>query len=374
MEIDLSKAVFYHDGKFPPGALDYARLLPALLGATDALARFDQMLKSLHNNEVFLAPLRNQEAVLSSRMEGTISSLDDMLQLEAEYTDPASQADDERRSDTVETYLYQRALRTAQHQMEEGRPLTVSLLRSIHQQLLGFGRGASKSPGAFKTEQNYIGERGRREVTYVPIAPEKLDSGLEALFAFITDKSRPILLRAALAHVEFEALHPFKDGNGRVGRMLITLMLWSEGAISAPHFYISRHFADHKADYITTMREVSATGAWDAWCEFFLVAVREQAIHNLTVATRIRELYETMKPRFAEVLSSKWSVKVLDFVFTHPVFLNSRFTAQTGLSAPTAARFNRLLLEAGLLQTLREAAGRQSAIYRFEPLMELVRV
>lgn len=374
MQLDFTKAVSYHDGKFPPGTLDFGQLLPALLEATDALARYDQMLKGLHNSEVFLAPLRNQEAVLSSRMEGTISTMDEILQLEAEYAEQEGQADDERRSEAVETHLYQRALRTAQRQMAEGRPLSISLVKSIHQQMLSFGRGAGKSPGAFKTEQNYIGERGSREVSFVPIAPEKLDTGMEALFTVISDKSRPILLRAALAHVEFEALHPFKDGNGRVGRMLITLMLWAEGAISAPHFYISRYFADHKADYITAMREVSAQGAWDAWSAFFLAAVKEQAIHNLDVASRIQELYERMKPRFAEVLSSKWSVQALDFVFTSPVFFNSQFTRKAGIPAPTAARFTRLLLDSGLIQTVREAAGRQSAIYRFEPLMELVRV
>lgn len=374
MQLDTSKAVFYHDGQFPPKALDYARVIPALLAATDALARYDQMLKGLHNNEIFLAPLRNQEAVLSSRMEGTLSTMDEVLQLEAEFADQPDQADDERRSDGVETFLYQVALCTAQRQMEEGRPLSVSLLKSIHQQLLSFGRGAQKSPGAFKTEQNYIGERGNREVTYVPIAPEKLDSGIEALFALIGDKQRPILLRAALAHVEFEALHPFKDGNGRLGRMLITLMLWSEGAISAPYFYISRYFADHKADYVAMMREVSAKGAWDEWCVFFLTAVKEQAAYNLESARRIHELYEQMKLHFAEVLASKWSVQALDFIFTSPVFLNSRFTRQAGIPAPTAARFTRVLLDVGLLQTVREPAGRQSAIYRFEPLMELVRV
>ncbi len=374
MRLDISHAVLYHDGAFPPAATDYCAILPALLKATDALARYDQMLRGMHNSEIFLAPLRNQEAVLSSRMEGTFSTMDEIMQLEAEFAEGEKRRDDEQRSDAVETYLYQRALHTAQQQMHEGRPLSISLLRSIHQQLLSYGRGARKSPGAFKTEQNYIGERGSREVSYVPIAPEKLESGMDALFAFIGDASRPILLRAALAHVEFEALHPFQDGNGRVGRMLITLMLWTEGAISAPHFYISRYFADQKEKYIAAMRAVSSRGAWDEWSVFFLEAVHEQALHNLEVAGRIRQLYEEMKPRFAEVLCSKWSVRALDFVFTSPVFLNSRFTNKSGLPERTAARFARVLLAAGLLQTVREAAGRQSAIYRFEPLMELVRV
>lgn len=374
MDLCTTKAVFYHDGKFPPQTLDYVRILPILLAATDALARYDQMLQGLHNNEIFLAPLRNQEAVLSSRMEGTISTMDEVLLLEAEYADGDEPKENERRSDGLETYLYQRALRTAQRQMEEGRPLSASLLKSIHQQLLSYGRGSQKSPGAFKTEQNYIGERGSREVTYVPIAPEKLDSGMEELFALIGNKQWPILVRAALCHLEFEALHPFKDGNGRVGRMLITLMLWSERAITAPHFYISRYFADNKTDYIARMRDVSAHGAWEEWCVFFLTAVEKQAIHNLEAANRIRALYEDMKTRFANVLASKWSVQALDFVFTAPVFLNSRFTSQAGIPGPTAARFTRLLLQEGLLQTVREAAGRQSAVHRFEPLMELVRV
>lgn len=374
MQIDTSQAVSYHHGKFPPAGIDVARILPSLLEATDALARYDQALQAMHNSGIFIAPLRNQEAVLSSRMEGTFSTMDEIMQLDAEYGEQAGADLGERRSDSVETLLYQVALRTAQQEMAEGRPLTLSLIRSMHQQLLRFGRGASKTPGAFKTEQNYIGEPGNPKVSFVPIAPELLDSAMESLFAFIDDKSRPILLRTALAHVEFEALHPFKDGNGRVGRMLITLMLWSEGAISAPHFYISRFFADHKADYVAKMRDVSAAGAWEEWCIFFFTAVKAQAFHNLEIAQRIRELYAQMKIRFAEVLSSKWSVQALDFIFTQPVFLNNRFTSRAGIPAATAARFTRALLEAGLLQTVREPAGRQSAIYRFEPLMALVRV
>ena len=373
MNIEVSKAVYYHDGQFPPKPLDYGQILPSLLAATDAVARYDQMLKGMHNSEIFLAPLRNQEAVISSRMEGTISTMDEILQLEAEYGDDMGAAS-EFRSEVIETALYQRALRTARRQIEEGRPLSVSLLKSIHQQLLSFGRGARKSPGAYKTEQNYIGERGRREVSFVPIAPEKLNSGMEALFDVVDDESIPILVRAALCHVEFEALHPFNDGNGRVGRMLITLMLWVGGAISAPHFYVSLYFEDHKEEYIATMREVSAAGAWSEWCVFFLTAVEQQAIHNLEVTETIRDLYEEMKVLFSELLASKYSVVALDYLFTYPVFRNSRFTGHAGIPQQTAARFTRVLLQEGLLETVEEASGRRSAIYRFEPLMELVRV
>ena len=347
--------------------------MPGLLGATDALARYDQVLKSMHNSSIFLAPLRSQEAVISSRMEGTISTMDEILQLEAEYEENGDAAS-EYRSDAVETWLHQSALLSAQNAMKEGRPLSPSLLRTIHQRLLSFGRGATKSPGAFKTEQNYIGERGSRLVSFIPVSPEKLIDGMEALFDLIGNSEMPLLLRTALAHVEFEALHPFEDGNGRVGRMLITLLLWSEGAISAPHFYISRYFEDHKDDYILRMREVSSDGAWENWCIFFLTAVKEQAIHNLEVAERVRGLYEEMKARFAETLASRYSVAALDYMFTYPVFRNSRFTKEAGIPSQTAARFTRLLLDEGLIQTVKEAAGQRSAIYRFEPLMAMLRV
>lgn len=374
MIVDTSQAVQYHLGKFPPTGLDYRQLMPGLLGATAALARYDQMLRSLHNSELFLAPLRGQEAVVSSRMEGTISTLDEILQVEAEYGEDDAGAALEYRSDAIETVLYRRALNAAQSRLEQGQPLSESLLRSLHRQLLSFGRGAKKSPGAYKREQNYIGERGSRRVSFVPVAPEHLDAGMEALFAMIGDPTIPVLLRTALAHAEFEALHPFEDGNGRVGRMLITLMLWQGGAIAAPHFYISRYFEDYKEEYLDRLRAVSADDDWDGWCLFFLSAVEQQAIRNLEVAQEIRDFYEEMKVRFSELLASRFSIAALDYLFANPVFSNNRFTREAGIPVQTAARFSRVLLQAGLLQTVREASGRRPAIYRFEPLMAKVRV
>jgi Fic family protein len=369
---DLSAAVHYHTGKFPPSSLDYGHLVEPLLKATDALARYDQMLKGMHNSEILLAPLRNQEAVISSRMEGTISTMDEILQYSAEYAEEDRPA--EVRSEVIETILYRRALNSAQKQLEEGYPLSPSLVKSIHRQLLSWGRGATKSPGQFKTEQNYVGDRNSRLIRFVPISPEQLPGGMEGLFDFIGSDAFPVLVRTALAHIEFEALHPFEDGNGRVGRMLVTLMLWRTGIISAPHFYISRFFEDHKDEYIGLMREVSESGNWEAWCGFFLSAVEEQAKNNLTVAESIRSLYEEMKTHFASVLSSKWSVRALDYIFTNPIFRNNGFTGESGIPAGTAARFTRMLLDEGLLQTVRPAAGSRPATYRFEPLMQRVRV
>lgn len=372
MNIDLSQAVDYHYGAFPPQEFDTARVLGSLLEATDALARYDQMLKGMHNCEILLAPLRGQEALASSRMEGTFSTLEEVLELESE-ADLDLAATDEYRSEAVETYLYGRALRAARQSMEQGQPLSTSLIRQMHQLLLSFARGQTKNPGQFKTEQNYIGTRGSATISFVPISPEQLESGIDNMLAFSNDSQWPALLRVAISHLEFEALHPFKDGNGRVGRMLVTLMLWRLGSISTPHFYISRFFEEHKADYIRHMREVSASGAWEKWCVFFLNAVKEQAFQNLQVAESIRDLYEEMKSRFAKLLNSSKAVTALDYVFTNPVFRNSRFTRHAGIPAHTAGRFSRVLLEQQLLTPLREASGRRSAIYGFEPLLRIVR-
>lgn len=371
--LNLSAAVNYHYEHFPPYALDYAALVPQLVKATDAVARYDQMLKTMHNNEILLAPLRNQEAVISSRMEGTVSTIDEILQFEADHENGDIETPGVR-SEIIETLLYQRALKGAQKAMESGQPLSIYLIRAAHQTLLSFGRGAAKSPGKFKTEQNYLADRMKKNILFIPISPEKLQDGMDDLFKYINEHPDTPLIKAGVSHVEFEALHPFMDGNGRIGRMIITLLLWSTKVISAPHFYISGFLEENKDAYIDKMRAVSETNDWTGWCQFFLEAVEKQAIRNLEIAESIRNLYEEMKHKFSETLSSKHSVTALDFIFTNPVFRNNKFTASSGIPGPTAARFTRLLLDNNLISTLSEASGRRSALYAFEPLLKLVRV
>jgi Fic family protein len=371
--MDYTNSVQYHYDHFPPRNLDYGKIVNSLLKATDALARYDQMLKNMYNSEILLAPLRNQEAVISSRIEGTISTMDEILKFEADSENDSEEAK-KVRSEVFETILYQRALLNAQRAMKEGYPLSQHLIKTLHQQLLSFGRGAQKSPGKYKTEQNYLADKIKQKVLFTPVSPEKLNDGLENLFTYINESSDPILIKTALMHLEFEALHPFQDGNGRIGRMLITLLLWSSGAISEPHFYISGYMEENKDEYIDTMREVSKSNNWESWCIFFLNAIEKQAIKNLEIAERIRRLYEEMKFIFSDLLSSKWSVNALDYIFKYPIFRNNRFTSKSGIPGPTAARFTRILLDKDLLRTLEESSGRRPALYSFEPLLKLVRV
>lgn len=374
-ELDFSEAVDYHYGAFPP-VLDteYARLIIPLVKATSALARYDQMLKGMHNSELFLTPMRSQEAVVSSRIEGTISTLDAVLRLEAEQEDEGDEPlEPDMRGDTFEVFLYGRAMKLAQDSMKGGQPLSPFLIRSLHRVLLGFGRGAHLSPGEFKAEQNYLADRNRRKILFVPIRPERLPEGLDRLFAYINDPNGETLIKTAVAHLEFEALHPFKDGNGRIGRMMIPLLLWKAGLISEPYFYVSGYFEAHKDEYIDGMRNVSQNNAWADWIIFFLQALESQAQRNLSKVEEISILYNAQKIEFSKILSSKWSMNALDFVFTRPVFRNNTFTSKSGIPAPTAYKFIRSLLDAGILRTVQPAAGRRPAVYAFESLLALIR-
>lgn len=369
----LINAVNYHYEAFPPDNLRFEVLLDPATETAAAISRYDEMMGAMHNSEILLAPLRNQEAVVSSRMEGTISTLDEVLRIEAEGEGDHDDAFRTARSEAVETFLYARALQRIQREIEEGKPISEFLIRSAHQILLSFGRGATKSPGAYKTEQNYIGTRRRQAVSFVPISPEALPAGMQALVAFIRDDPRNRLLKTALAHVEFEALHPFKDGNGRIGRMLITLMLWTSGLIRQPHFYVSAYFEQNRDEYIERMRRVSSHGEWTEWCVFFLDGLREQAERNISTARRIFRLYDDMKLRFRDELKSEWAIEALDFMFANPSFRNSKFTSHDRIPGHVAGSMTRKLREAGILSQIVAGSGRRPAIYGFEPLIAILR-
>lgn len=370
LEIE-SQGVSYHYGGFPPSGLNYGRLVGPLAEAAAAVARYEQMLTGIHNTRLFLTPLEHREAIASSRMEGTFSTLDELLMYEANIEQDASASS--ARQDTLEVHAYRLAMNYAEREMRKGVVLSPELLCACHKSLLRFTRGQEKTPGQFKTKQNYVGYETTKDILFVPISPDHLQDGLEKLFLFIHESEEHPLIRTAIAHVEFEALHPFNDGNGRIGRILITLMMWKLGVISRPHFYISGYLEERKSDYVECMRTVSADGDWTSWCVFFLEAVRGQAEMNLRKSEEMKDLYESMKETFRVHLSSQWSTKALDFIFANPVFRNNAFVERSGIPKPTARRFTRMLLEAELLTTLRPPSGRRPGLYAFEPLLQIVR-
>jgi Fic family protein len=369
--LNFDQAVDYHYGHFPPGEFDYAKLIDPLARAIAAVSRFDQMLEAMENEEIVLAPLRAQEAVISSRMDGNISTVDEILTFGADF-ESGVESSIRTKKGAAETYFYLRALASAQASISEGQSLSKFLLKALH--LISFKKGSHAKPGKFKNEQNYLTDHTNKNVLFVPISPEKLEEGLHSLFTYIENEKEQTLLKVAVAYLEYEALRPFEAGNGRVGRMLVALMLWSFGVVSTPHFYVSRYIEKYRNTYFQAKQDVSAERDWTGWCEFFLQALESQAVHHMFLCKEICALYRQMETEFTQTLSSKWSKHALDYIFTRPVFRNSQFTHQANIPRSSAARFTRKLVDTKILRTVEKPSGRRAGLYSFEPLVQLIRV
>lgn len=372
-DYDFSEAVGYHYGHFPPVDIDYAALILPISTATAALTRYDTKLERLHNKELLLAPLRNAEAVVSSRIEGTIATLDEVLRIQADDDDNDGDTGIAHRNEALEVYSYTRAIKHAQALIEGGLPISSRLIREAHSRLMFFGRGSDKMPGHFKQDQNYVVDTRGNKILFVPMNEKGLDNGVAALERYIHDPAIDPLVQTAVLHVEFEALHPFKDGNGRLGRMLVPLNLWQRGRIHAPHFYVSPAIEERREEYIDRLRAVSEKQAWTDWILFFMEIMHRQAEINLSITEKIERLYEEMTVRFRDLLRSQWGVTAQDYIFTKGYFRNSNFTSSAGIPAQTANRISNQLVEAGILSVVLPASGRRAAMLAFMPLLEIVR-
>lgn len=367
---DCSSAVSYHYGQFPPGPIDLATIFDPLTHALQNLTRYDEQLKHLQNSELLLAPLRQRDAVVSSRMEGTISTLEEVLRLEA--SENARRTEGTTRNETLEVALYARALRRAEEEMRRGHPISEALVKNAHKTLLSTGRGAKQRPGDYKTEQNYVGERASRRVDFIPISPTDLPDGMRRWVDFLRHDRQHHLLRTAIGHAEFEALHPFEDGNGRVGRMLIPLTLWEYGILSAPHFFVSDFFERNKDEYVARLRAVSSSGEWSNWCRFFLFGLAAQAESNMATVGRIQAHYEVTKDRFREVLRSQYFHAAVDYVFSNPVFWNNHFVENAQGPRSTLQNFTPRLVREGLLDTIVPPSGRAPGLYAYSSLLTIL--
>ena len=263
---------------------------PVLRGKFDdallALGRLDSVSLLLPDTSLFLYMYIRKEAVLSSQIEGTQSSLSDLLMYELEYQ-PGVPLDDAQ-----EVSNYVSALNHGLQRLDDGFPLSLRLFREIHAELLSKGRGSDKQPGEFRKSQNWIGGTRPGNASFVPPPPEEVMNCMGDLELFLHDKPEPtsVLLKAALSHVQFETIHPFLDGNGRLGRLIITLLLCSEKVLKAPMLYLSLYFKTHRARYYELLDEVRHTGNWEAWLEFFADAVTDTATQAVDTAQKLMTL------------------------------------------------------------------------------------
>ena len=360
--------VHYHEGRFPPRNLNLAALMPLAGPATAALARYDGQLSVAPNSSILLAPLREREGVLSSRIEGTQATVGDVLLFEAGKNPDSPR----QRDDFTEVVNYRKAMGMAENMLEKV-PLCQRVIRAAHRVLMSGARGENQAPGEYRRHQNWIGPPGCKmeQATFIPVPADKLPDAMGAWEKFIhADHAPDLLIQAAILHAEFEALHPFLDGNGRMGRMLIPLFLWQRGLIHRPVFYVSAYFEARRDLYYERLLAVSRDDDWTGWCQFFLKAARVQAEENLAHIGKIFALYEAMKS-VPEIARAHSGIQALDWIFERPIFRNADFIARAGMAPLTARRLIGALTERGILTVRAPARGRRSAILAFPELLAI---
>ena len=367
----MSGPVFYHLGRFPPDNIEWRRLVTLIGTAREALGRYDGLVSAIPNAEVLLSPLTTQEAVLSSKIEGTNVTMSEVLEIEA--GGDSAEISQAKREDAEEIRNYRAALRAAAGTLDN-RPLSLHLLRGAHSMLMDGVRGRDKSPGAFRDEQNWIGPAGCTidQASFVPIPQQHLTAGLDQWVTYVGSVVEPDpLVQLAIVHLEFEALHPFKDGNGRLGRMIIPLFLYDRKLLHGPNFYMSGYLEARREEYVERMRAVSRDGAWTDWCIFFLHGLVEQALVNQERAQAILKLHQRLTLEVPQLLHSQFASSVVDFIFATPVFASGLLVERSGIQQASVLRFLAMLRDAGILRVVRERSGRRPAIYAFSELLNI---
>lgn len=356
----------YEPQPLPLDNLDFRRLIAQVGEANAALARYDGLLQAMVNPDILLSPLTDQEAVLSSKIEGTQATLEEVLEHEA-----GRQYDEHKTHDIQEVLNYRTALRLAKNYLDE-RPIRLGLVLQLHKILMSSVRGQNKTPGQFRQDQNWIGPTGCtiEEASFVPPNPLQLNDHLQAWETYINGSDFDVLAQAAVMHAQFELIHPFKDGNGRMGRLLIPLFLYSKKRLYSPMFYLSAYLEANRDEYYVRLQRISREADWTGWIEFFLRAIIEQAISNTQKAKDIMELYDEMKVRVRDATHSQHAAQLVDRLFTRPIF-GTQHISEADIPKPTAHLLIRQLLEAGLIVTLKQGAGRRPAIYAFPKLVNL---
>lgn len=360
--------VHYHEGRFPPKKLDLEPLLPLVGPANAELARYDGILSAVPNANVLLSPLTMQEAVLSSRIEGTQATFGEVLEFEA----GEEVASEEKKADIYEVLNYRAAMRQAVAEMET-LPLSQRMLKDAHRVLMRGVRGKHKAPGDYRRTPNWIGPPGCtvEAARFVPISTERVPDAMSAWERYLHTDTPDKLIQLAILHAEFEAIHPFLDGNGRLGRLFVPLYLVDKKLLSGPNFYVSAYLEAHRDEYYDHLLAVSRDNDWTSWCVFFLTAIIEQARSNHTKAKAILDLYQEKKRWITDLTHSQYAIKALDWFFSRPIFKTPDFTASSGIPKPTANRIVQIAREHGLLRVLRQGRGRRPTILAFRDLINI---
>ncbi len=349
----------------PPLRLD--GLLPLLDRANHALGRLDGISATLPDTSLFLYLYVRKEAVLSSQIEGTQSSLSDLLLFENDAA-PGVPVDD-----VSEVSSYVAAMQHGLKRLKEGFPLSLRLIREIHGILLREGRGADRTPGEFRLTQNWIGGTRPGNARYVPPPPEELMQCLSdfELFLHREENFLPLLVQLGLIHVQFETIHPFLDGNGRLGRLLITLLLCARGALQEPLLYLSLYLKTHRDRYYDLLQRVRTEGAWEEWLTFFLEGAEATARQATDTAVEMLRLFAEDRRRIQMLgRPASSALHVHEFMQKRPVISISLTAAELQMSFPTVTAAMKHLQTLGIVV---EVTGKQRGrIFVYQRYMDVV--
>ncbi|MCR4433803.1 MAG: Fic family protein [Caldiserica bacterium] len=350
----------------PPVRLE-GELRDLLSQADYALGRLDGAVLTLPNPDLFVFMYVRKEAVLSSQIEGTQSSLQNLLAAEAQLFDPDAP------SDVAEVVNYVKAMNHGLNRLAE-LPVSVRLIREIHAVLMEGVRGGKLTPGELRTSQNWIGPPGctLREATFVPPPPHEVPQALSDLENFLHSESPlPVLVQVGLVHAQFETIHPFLDGNGRIGRLLITFLLTEKKRLARPVLYLSHYFKRHRAEYYERLQAVRDEGDWEGWLGFFLRGVAEVAAEATQTAAAILRMREDYRSRITEKLgrAAGNGHRVMEKLFNHPIVTVANVRKWLNVTPAGANQLVNRLVDVGLL---REITGyTRNRRFRFDPYLRL---
>jgi Fic family protein len=337
----------------------------SLQRASVALGKLSGVTSLLPDPHLFIYSYIRKEAVLSSQIEGTQSTLSELLLFENEAAAGVPL------DDVQEVSNYVAAMHHGLRRLREGFPLSLRLIREIHAELLAKGRGAEKQPGEFRTSQNWIGGSRPGNALFVPPPPDQLLECLGPLEKFLHDETTPSLVRAALAHVQFETIHPFLDGNGRIGRLLITLLLCNEGVLSEPMLYLSLYLKKNRATYYDLLQRVRLTGDWEAWLRFFLDGVAETALQAADTIARLLALFQNDRQRiYALGRAAGSAARVHEFLQKQPLASSARLVKELEISKPTANAALGVLEKLGVVREV--TGGKINRVYAYHEHLRIL--
>ncbi len=351
----------------PLESLKWEEFISLIGKANFELARYEGVLQGIISPSVFLSPLTTQEAVLSSKIEGTEATLEEVLEYEA-----SPRPDAKRLEDIQEIINYRKSTDYAMEWLKT-HPITLNLLREIHYMLLDSVRGRNKTRGEFRKTQTWIGKAGAtiEQASYIPPSPERLMEYLSNLEKYVHCEEKDRLVQLAIIHAQFEIIHPFLDGNGRIGRILIPLFLFEKKLLSSPMFYISAYLEARRQEYYAKLRAVTEENDWSGWIQFFLTGIIEQSKANTKKAKTILSLYDRMKMEIPKFTYSH-AIQALDALFTRPIFNSKDFIKGADIPKRSANRILEKLNEQNIIKIIKEGKGTRPPVFIFSELIEIV--